>query len=82
MRATHHPEFYHANGTFIIQVEQTLYKLNHDVLANESRVFSDLFLLIHFMSESLEGKSDDTPIFLEYVTMQAFDLFVELKFAW
>ncbi|KAI6013293.1 hypothetical protein EDC04DRAFT_2904708 [Pisolithus marmoratus] len=79
-KATCHPEFYQPHGTFIIQVENTLYKLSHDALANESTVFADLFSL-DTGPESNEGKADETPIVLEHLTVKAFDLFVELKFA-
>ncbi|KAI6039790.1 hypothetical protein EDC04DRAFT_1613116 [Pisolithus marmoratus] len=80
-KATRHPEFYLPRGTFIIRVEDTLYKLYHDILAMESRVFADLFSLPEYGPENKEGKTDETPITLQHLTVQAFDLFVELKFA-
>ncbi|KAL4065546.1 hypothetical protein V8B97DRAFT_1983614 [Scleroderma yunnanense] len=79
---THHPEFYFQNGTYVFQVENTLYKLNHDILVNESLVFANLFSFSVFAPESMEGKSDEEPIHVDpNLSVEVFDLFVELKFA-
>ncbi|KAI6146189.1 armadillo-type protein [Pisolithus tinctorius] len=79
---TRHPEFYFENGTFIFWVENTLYKLNHDILVNESKLFADVFSLGQYAPDSQEGKVDGQPIILggKNLTAQTFDLFVEFKF--
>ncbi|KAL4070114.1 hypothetical protein V8B97DRAFT_1965664 [Scleroderma yunnanense] len=66
----------------VFQVKNTLYKLNHDILVNESPVFADLFSFSVFVPETMEGKSDEEPIHVDpNLSVEVFDLFVELKFA-
>ncbi|KAI5992008.1 hypothetical protein F5J12DRAFT_786240 [Pisolithus orientalis] len=82
--ATCHPDFYFENGMYIILVENFLYKLNHDILVNESAFFSDLFSLGKFMPEDKdrEGHTDQKPIIVKdrFLTTEIFDLFLEIKF--
>ncbi|KIO10307.1 hypothetical protein M404DRAFT_21273 [Pisolithus tinctorius Marx 270] len=79
---THYPEFYFENGMFIFQVENMLYKLNHDILVNESKLFTDIFSLGQYAPDSQEGKVDGQLIILggKNLTVQTFDLFIEFKF--
>jgi len=79
---TRHPQFYFDNGTYIIKVENTLYKLIHTVLVNESEAFADLFHVGGVGPETVEGLIDEEPIVIPEVTVDVFDLFVELKFVW
>ncbi|KAI6143354.1 hypothetical protein BKA82DRAFT_4359898 [Pisolithus tinctorius] len=82
--ATCHPDFYFENGTYIILVKDSLYKLNHDILVNESAFFSDLFSLGKFVPEDKdgEGRADQNPIIVKdgFLTTEIFDLFLEIKF--
>ncbi|KAI6008894.1 hypothetical protein F5J12DRAFT_892043 [Pisolithus orientalis] len=79
---TCHPEFYFENGTFIFQVENMLYKLNHNILVNKSKLFTDIFSLGQYVPDSQEGKVDGQLIILggKNLTVQTFDLFIEFKF--
>ena len=79
---TRHPEYHFDNGTFILRVENTLYKLFHPILVNESPLFATLFALPP-EQETVEGKIDAYPILIDQdLTVDVFDLFVELKFIW
>ncbi|KAI6149663.1 hypothetical protein BKA82DRAFT_161407, partial [Pisolithus tinctorius] len=59
-----------------------LYKLSHDILVNESKLFADVFLLGQYVPDSQEGKVDGQPIILsgKNLTAQTFDLFIKFKF--
>lgn len=78
---TRHPLFYSEHGMTIFQVERTLYKLYHPILAEESQVFASLF---HYGSNAVpnEGKTDNNPIMLPDLTTEVFDMFVQFKFGW
>ncbi|KAI6004525.1 hypothetical protein F5J12DRAFT_893599 [Pisolithus orientalis] len=82
--ATCHPNFYFENGTYIILVENFLYKLNHNILVNELAFFSDLFSLGKFMLEDKdgEGHADQNLIIVKdrFLTTEIFDLFLKIKF--
>ena len=78
----HHPKYYFENGTYIFRVENTLYKLHHALLVNESAVFAQLFDIGSVGPPKTEGKTDEDPIRLEGSTVESFDLLVEFKFAW
>ena len=78
----HHPKYYLENGTYIFRVENTLYKLHHTLLTNESAVFASLFDIGSLGPAKSEGKTDEDPIRLEGCTVESFDLLVEFKFAW
>ncbi|KAI5986434.1 hypothetical protein F5J12DRAFT_787235 [Pisolithus orientalis] len=79
---TCHPEFYFENGMFIFQVKNTLYKLNHNILVNEPKLFTDVFSLGQYAPDSQEGKVDGQLIILsgKNLTVQTFDLFIKFKF--
>jgi len=78
---THHPEFYFQDGTYILRVENTLYKLYHGILVAKSKIFVDLFD-IGSHEQTAEGTIDEDPIVLPNLMVKAFDLFVEYKFGW
>ena len=78
---TRHLQFYFDNSTYIIRVEDTLYKLFHSVLVNESGAFAQTFQ-IGQGPMTVEGQIDEMPILINDLTVDVFDLFVELKFAW
>ena len=79
---TRHPEYYFDNGTYIIRVEDKLYKLFHPILTSESPVFAHLFSLPP-ERETVEGTIDMFPILIDPdLTVDVFDLFVKLKFVW
>ncbi|KAI6144417.1 hypothetical protein BKA82DRAFT_35080 [Pisolithus tinctorius] len=82
--ATCHPNFYFENGMYIILIKDSLYKLNHNILVNESAFFSDLFSLGKFVLEDKdrEGCADQNPIIVKdgFLTTEIFDLFLEIKF--
>ncbi|KAI6145411.1 hypothetical protein BKA82DRAFT_4016254 [Pisolithus tinctorius] len=65
-----------------VTVENMLYKLNHDILVNESKLFTDIFSLGQYAPDSQEGKVDGQLIILggKNLTVQTFDLFIEFKF--
>ena len=76
---TRHPEFYFEDGTYILWVENTLYKLYHGILVGESNIFVYLFD-IGSCKQMVEGTINECPILLPNLTTKAFDLFVEYKF--
>jgi len=77
---TCHPQFYFDNSTYIIKVENTLYKLIHTVLVNEFEAFAGLFHVGQVGPETVEGLIDKDPIVIPEVTVDVFDLFIKLKF--
>jgi len=77
---THHPRFYHPNGSIIFWVEDTLYKLFHDALEQDCQLFHDLFWMP--CKEQTQGKVDENPIFLPCLTVEVFDLYLELSGGW
>ena len=74
---THHPHFYDPNGSFIFQVEDTLYKLSHHKLEKDSKVFHMIFELAPVTMT--EGTIDEDPIFLAGATVDGFDLYLKLR---
>ena len=75
---THHPWFYYLNGSVIFQVEDTLYKLFCDTLEQDFHIFCDLFRF-HQIGSMTEGKVDENPIVLPSLTVETFDLYLELS---
>ncbi|KAI6001620.1 hypothetical protein F5J12DRAFT_894488 [Pisolithus orientalis] len=84
MTATCHPNFYFENGMYIILVEDSLYKLNHDILVNKLAFFSDLFSLGKFVLDDKDGEgcADQNLIIVKdrFLTTEIFDLFLEITF--
>ena len=79
---TRHPEYYFDNGTYIIRVEDKLYKLLHPILTSKSPIFAHLFSLPPEW-ETVEGTIDAFPFLIDPdLTVDVFNLFVELKFVW
>ncbi|KAI6047242.1 hypothetical protein EDC04DRAFT_2887050 [Pisolithus marmoratus] len=75
----HHPEFYLSYGTYIFQVEQTLYKLYHPILVDKSDFFVHIFD-ISSHGPAMEGKDDDNLICLVDMREDVFNMFVQFKF--
>ena len=75
---TCHPRFYYLNGSVIFRVEDTLYKLFRDTLEQDCHIFRDLFGF-HQIGSTTEGKVDENPIVLPSLTMETFDLYLELS---
>ncbi|KAI5982690.1 hypothetical protein EDD15DRAFT_2202620 [Pisolithus albus] len=63
-----------------LSVEDTLYKLYHPVLVEESICFVNLFDAGSHGPDMREGKLDEHPIHLEGVSTEVFDMFVQFKF--
>jgi len=57
----HHP-FYFEDGTVVLRMQNTLFKIHQHFLTRHSPVFKDLFTLNNPSSD--EGMDDDHPIFL------------------
>ena len=74
-----HPWFYYPNGSHIFWVKDTLYKLDCHTLEWDSEVFCDMFELPTAEAFQTEGKIDEDPIFLMGITVEAFDLYLELS---
>jgi hypothetical protein len=70
----HHPRFYFpgTDDFSILQVEDYLFRVSRSHLADVSNVFADLFALPQDPS-SLEGQSDDHPIYLSLVPLLEFE---------
>ena len=68
-----HPRFYYPNGSHIFQVKDTLYRLDHLKLEQDSETFRNMFKL-PIAEDAMEGKVDEVPIFLVDLTVEAFDL--------
>ena len=78
---TRHPLFYFNHGTFIFRVKNTLYKLYHPVLVEESDLFAGLFDIGSNGPATLEGQIDENPIYLDRdLTPEVFDMFIQFKF--
>ncbi|KAI6002535.1 hypothetical protein EDC04DRAFT_2908485 [Pisolithus marmoratus] len=76
----HHPEFYLPYGDYIFQAEQTLYKLYHPILVDESDFFAHIFDISSHGPGTGEGKDDDNPIRLVDMSADVFNMFLQFKF--
>ncbi|KAI6142893.1 hypothetical protein EDD17DRAFT_1796116, partial [Pisolithus thermaeus] len=76
----HNSHFYFDYGTYIFWVEDTLYKLYHPVLMEESICFANLFGVGPHGPDTMEGKLDEHLIHLESLSTNFFDIFVQFKF--
>ena len=79
---THHSRFYDPNGSVIFWVEDTLYKLIRFTLEKDSEFFRQLFDIGAFGQPTTEGEVDENPIIMPAVTVEAFDLYLELRNNW
>ncbi|KLO15108.1 hypothetical protein SCHPADRAFT_825297 [Schizopora paradoxa] len=72
---TRHPHFYYEDGSLVILVETTLFRVYRTLLTRHSSVFSDVFLM--HPSNEHEGKSDEHPFILEGISCVDFERFME-----
>ena len=79
-------EYYHSPPLVLLPkwfshfwVKDTLYKLDRHTLERNSEVFRDMFELSTSEAFQMEGKIDEDPIFLMGITVEAFDLYLELS---
>ena len=78
---THHPYFYYPTGSHIFRLEDTLYKLFHDRLEQDSEIFHMLFNTGD-EAPTTEGTINEDPIFLPDLTVEVFDMYLELSGGW
>ncbi|KDQ17856.1 hypothetical protein BOTBODRAFT_171570 [Botryobasidium botryosum FD-172 SS1] len=70
-----HPEYYFHDGSVIILVEDTLFKVHRSMLVKDSSIFGSMFSLPPPESngKQFEGQSDDNPLVLQGETAVRFE---------
>ncbi|KAI0258564.1 hypothetical protein BC834DRAFT_871650 [Gloeopeniophorella convolvens] len=74
--AKRHPRFYFSDDLVLLQIQDTQFKVHKPFLFNNSSVFRDIFRLQITSNKSKEGpphQSEDSPIFLDSVTVPEFE---------
>ncbi|KAG6822533.1 hypothetical protein H0H92_013504 [Tricholoma furcatifolium] len=70
-----HSEYWYDDGSVIIRVEGTLYKIHLGLLKSLSDTFFDIFT-IPAAADSTEGKTEEDPVILQSITRAEFDDFL------